>query len=84
MSARRGVLMRSQDVNRVSAAALMILALVALGTVLSGYLFPPMPTGDEGAQARLFQFAVALMAPVGLVFLGSTDWAQPGRAFFFG
>ena len=46
--------------------------------IIPGHKLPPEP--DEGTLAHIFQLAIGLMAPVGLVFLATTDWAQPLRS----
>jgi hypothetical protein len=35
------------------------------------------PNGDEGTAAHLFQLAIVLLMPTGLVFLGTADWQHP-------
>lgn len=72
--------MHLQKINRASSLMVTALALTALGTVASGYLFPPSPTGDEGTQAHIFQLAIALLLPAGLLFLATADWTQAARA----
>ena len=78
--------MAEQRINRVSTIGLIALSLTALTTVfvglvtrviIPGHKLPPEP--DEGTLAHIFQLAIGLMAPVGLVFLATTDWAQPVR-----
>jgi hypothetical protein len=71
--------MHSESVNRASAIGLAILSLVALATVAAGYILDPQPQADEGALAHIFQLSIGALLPVGLVFLGSADWTQPGR-----
>jgi hypothetical protein len=39
--------------------------------------FHPSPDGDEGTPAHLFQLALGLLLPTGLVFLVTADWRQP-------
>lgn len=71
--------------HRLSRRLMLGLALFALALVLGvGLLatlgrFEPAPDGDEGAPARLFQLAVALLVPAGLVFAATADWRQPLR-----
>ncbi len=67
-----------QQINRVSSRAILVLSLVALGTVLIGYTQPPQP--DEGALAHIFQIAIVLLAPMILLFFGTADWKQPSRS----
>jgi hypothetical protein len=71
--------MTTRQINRISTAGLVVLSLVALlDVLLLGYARPPL--ADEGAGAHIFQLAVVLMAPIGLVFLATADWTAPGRA----
>jgi hypothetical protein len=44
--------MRAQQINRVSGKVLIVVSLIALLTVLSGYTQPPQP--DEGTAAHIF------------------------------
>ena len=47
--------MRTQQINRVSCIVLILLSLTALGTVVSGLIWPPpLPEPDEGTQAHIF------------------------------
>jgi hypothetical protein len=73
-----------QPVNRASTIGLHALSAIALITVclgvltrviIPGHKLPPEP--DEGTLAHIFQLAIGLMAPVGLVFLATTDWTEP-------
>jgi hypothetical protein len=77
----RNDFMDSQKLNRVSGKTLMVLSLIALLTVLSGYIQPPQrPEADEGTAAHIFQLAVVAVVPALLVFLGTADWRQPSRS----
>ena len=59
----------------------VLLALIALGTVLVGMTRPPEPPGaDEGTLAHLFQLSLVLMVPAGLLYLVTADWARPSRS----
>jgi len=78
--------MRDQGVNRISTLGLNALSLTALATVclgvitrviIPGHKLPPEP--DEGTLAHIFQLSIGLMAPVGLLFLATTDWTEPLR-----
>src|SRR2546430_16864774 len=70
--------MHGQQINRVSAVALMILSLTALlDVLLLGYTRPPLP--DEGAGAHIFQLSIVALLPIGLVFLATADWTEPSR-----
>lgn len=62
-------------IHRVSGTMITVLSLVALFTVLSGYFQAPQP--DEGSAAHIFQFSIALLLPVGAVFLATADWKRP-------
>ena len=66
--------MSTQRLNRITALLLIALSLVALVTVLSGYLQTPQP--DEGAAAHIFQLSVSAFLLVLLVFLLTADWNQ--------
>jgi len=48
--------LHQQEVNRVSGAALIVLSLIVLFAVLSGYTQPPQP--DEGTAAHIFQLSI--------------------------
>lgn len=67
--------MTGQQINRVSGRILIILSLIALLAVLSGYVQSPQP--DEGAAAHIFQLSVVAMAVTILLFLSTADWKQP-------
>jgi hypothetical protein len=73
--------MQSERLNIVSSRIILALSLIALLTVLSGYLQPrhPAPT-DEGAGAHIFQIAIALVVLMGLPFLFTADWKNPLRS----
>lgn len=68
--------MKAQLANRISTVVLLVLSLVALFTVLSGFGHP-LPR-DEGAAAHIFQLSIAAVVAVGLVFLATADWKRPG------
>jgi hypothetical protein len=75
--------MRNETTNRVSGHVVLGLSvfamLLAVGATVLAMLgkFNPSPNGDEGAAAHLFQLAVALLLPAGLVYLVTADWRQP-------
>ncbi len=69
--------MSREQINRISGRALMVLSLIALFTVVSGYFQPPEP--DEGTAAHIFQLAILAFLAIGVLFLTSTDWRQPFR-----
>jgi len=72
--------MHADRLNRWCGRAALVLSLIALLTVLTGYSQPrhPAPT-DEGAEAHIFQIAIVLLAPTLLLFLFTVDWKQPMR-----
>jgi len=75
--------MKIQTINRVSGHVVLGLTLFAMFLVIGATalvmlgLFNPSPGGDEGAAARLFQLAILLLLPAGLVFLVTADWNRP-------
>ena len=69
--------MRGQRINRVSGKLLIVLSLIALLAVLSGYTQPPQP--DEGAAAHIFQLSIVAMVPMFLLFLFTAGWGKPWR-----
>ena len=73
--------MHADKLNRLSQRAALLLSLIALLTVLSGYIQPrhPAPT-DEGTAAHIFQIAVVLVVPALLLFVFTADWKQPSRS----
>jgi energy-coupling factor transporter transmembrane protein EcfT len=70
--------MRRQQINRVSGKVLIILSLIALLAVLSGYTQPPQT--DEGAGAHIFQLSIVALVLMILLFLATADWRQPLRS----
>jgi hypothetical protein len=69
--------MRAQQINRFSGKVLIVLSLIALLAVLSGYSQPPQP--DEGTAAHIFQLSVLALVPAIVLFLATADWRQPLR-----
>lgn len=67
--------MQAIRLNRISARALLLLSLVALWTVLTGYF--QAPQADEGAAAHIFQLTIVLTAIAGLLVLATADWSKP-------
>jgi hypothetical protein len=67
--------MSEQQINRISGKVVVVLSLLALLAVLSGYFQPPQP--DEGSAAHIFQLSIAALLPAILVFLATTDWRAP-------
>ena len=70
--------MNVQRINRVSGKVVIVLSLIALLAVLSGYTQPPHP--DEGTAAHIFQLSIVLLVPMILLFLATADWRQPLRS----
>lgn len=70
-------------INRISSWVVHILSLFAMCLVVGATALTKIgklhPSRDEGTAAHLFQIAVALLLPAGLVFLLSADWRKPGR-----
>ena len=71
--------MLEQQINRVSKIVLVVLSLVALATVVSGFFQPPQPEADEGAAAHIFQLSIVAFVPTTLLLLATADWSQPLR-----
>ena len=72
--------MNSQRINRVSGRIVILLSVIALLTVFSGYLHPPQHETDEGAAAHIFQLSIVALVPMILLFLGTADWKQPRQS----
>jgi hypothetical protein len=70
--------MAGQQINRVSGKVLIVLSLIALLAVLSGYTQPPQP--DEGTAAHIFQLSILALVPAVFLFLATADWKQPLRS----
>jgi hypothetical protein len=70
--------MHSQQINRISGRVVIVLSVIALITVLSGYTRPAEP--DEGTAAHIFQLSIAALLPIILLFLATADWRQPLRS----
>jgi hypothetical protein len=66
------------EINRISGRVAVVLSLIALLTVISGYFQPPQ--SDEGAAAHIFQIAIIILVPAVLIFLGTADWKRPRRS----
>jgi hypothetical protein len=67
-----------QQINRVSGKVLIVLSLIALLAVVSGYTQPSQP--DEGAAAHIFQLSIVALIPTIVLFLATADWRQPLRS----
>jgi ABC-type uncharacterized transport system permease subunit len=73
--------MTAQQINRLSAKVIIMLSVLVLLTVLSGYAYPPQPPEpDEGAAAHIFQLSIVAVALSTLIFLITADWKQPLRS----
>jgi len=70
--------MHVQQINRLSGRAVTVLSLIALLTVLTGYL--QAPQADEGTGAHIFQLAVVAVVPAILLFLATADWRRPRQS----
>ena len=72
-------------INRISGVAMLVLSLSAMCLVVGATAlamvgkFHPSAERDEGTAAHLFQLAVALLVPAGLVFVLTADWRRPLR-----
>ena len=69
---------RGQQINRASGKVLIVLSLIALLAVLSGYTHPAQL--DEGSAAHIFQLSIMTLVPIILLFLATADWRQPLRS----
>jgi hypothetical protein len=71
--------MLGQQINRVSKIVLVVLSLITLATVVSGFFQPALQQSDEGAAAHIFQLSIVAFVPTTLLFLATADWSQPFR-----
>jgi energy-coupling factor transporter transmembrane protein EcfT len=62
------------SIHRASGRALIVLSVVALICVLSGYAQPPQT--DEGTAAHIFQLSIVAIVPTLLSFLATVDWKE--------
>ncbi len=75
--------MSNQTINRISGQVILGLSLFAMFLVVGATvlvilgIFNPVPGGDEGIAAHLFQLAIVLLVPTGLIFLVTADWRRP-------
>ena len=69
--------MRTQQINSITSKVIVVLSLIALLTVLSGYFQPPQQ--DEGAAAHIFQLSIVALVPTILLFLVTANWKEPWR-----
>jgi O-antigen/teichoic acid export membrane protein len=73
--------MYTRQINRASSVVLILLALAATITVVTGLVWPPpLPEADEGTQAHIFQIAIVGLLPTAVLVIGTADWAQPWRS----
>jgi FtsH-binding integral membrane protein len=70
--------MTREQINRISGKILVVLSLVALLAVLSGYTQPPQP--DEGAAAHIFQLSIVMIVPMLLLFFATADFKRGWRS----
>ena len=70
--------MDKAHINRSAGTLLMVLSVIALGTVLTGYF--QAPQADEGTAAHIFQLAVVAVLPVSLIFFATADWRDVRRS----
>jgi hypothetical protein len=72
--------MTSHHINRLSAKVIIVLSVLALLAVLSGYTHPPQsPEADEGTAAHIFQLSIVALTLSAILFLATADWKQPLR-----
>ena len=69
--------MRTQQRNSLSGKVIIVLSLIALLTVISGYFQPPKQ--DEGPAAHIFQLSIVALVPTILLFLLTANWREPSR-----
>jgi hypothetical protein len=73
--------MTAHQINRLSAKVILVLSVLALLTVLSGYTHAPQPPEpDEGTAAHIFQLSIVAVALSIVLFLATADWKQPVRS----
>ena len=70
--------MTGQQINHITGKVVLVLSVIALLTVLSGYFQPPQP--DEGTGVHIFQLSIVALIPMILLFLATADWKQPSRS----
>lgn len=67
--------MNQQKISRISRISSMVLSLLALFTVLSGFMQPPQ--SDEGTGAHIFQLSIVALVPILVLFLATAEWKKP-------
>ena len=70
--------MSRERLNRVSRRTILVLSVIALLTVISGYFQPPQT--DEGTGAHIFQLTIVALVPIIMLFLATADWKNPLRS----
>jgi len=70
--------MSAERINRICGRVSIVLSLIALLTVISGYFQPPQ--ADEGTAAHIFQLSVLADGAAILLFLATVNWSRPGRS----
>ena len=70
--------MRREQINRTCGRTLIVLSVVALAAVVSGYFQSPQP--DEGAGAHIFQLSMVAALLASVVFVASADLKKPSQS----
>jgi hypothetical protein len=65
------------SLHRLAGRAMILLALLALVTVISGYFQKPQP--DEGTGAHIFQLSVVALMILIPLFAATANWAEPKK-----
>jgi hypothetical protein len=72
--------MNLQRLNLIALRIVTVLSMIALLTVLSGYILPPhVPENDEGTRAHIFQLSIVALLPAILAFVATADRKQLWR-----
>lgn len=75
--------MTEHRVHRISSYGVLALSLFAMLLMIGAAIltalgqFGPTADGDEGTAAHLFQLAILLLVPTGLLFLATAEWRRP-------
>lgn len=73
--------MGGEQIHRISGRIVITLSVIALLTVLTGYLQPAhTPEGDEGPAAHIFQLSIVMLVPMIVVFLATGDSKRPWQS----
>ena len=70
--------MSRQQINRASGKVVIVLSLIALFAVLSGYFQPPQ--ADEGSAAHIFQLSILALVPMIILLLATANWKTPSQS----